>query len=349
MTLEQLKDAVRTWSLARLDYAVPAIAPAASVPSPSTPAAILNATSKWLGITEGIHTKADYSLLSADYDLLKTKLDQHLANIDPATGKLFIDKNGPHTHFLLPAFIAAIMGPMRGKYPLSYQDWENAAVNAATCMKNGIPGIAGAEINWWTNANVEMMEAIVYALMFRLATRIEWQQAYDKQVDQIFAPPQTGSFVGMGAVVTQAAAVPTGDWADARLYVTENGGYDPDYSQVQCTLLAKLWKITGDIRVLRMLNGIMNTLISTLNLTTMRFDGVGTRRTYPDGIPLFTPALPTLAWSGARPDLLPLVEPSFEIALKGQFPAAISDLTSNPWWPGAFSSVPGEWLRLTEI
>lgn len=324
------------WAFEAIELDVPALF--AAPPTLTTTSTTVRRS--WLGLAGAVTVAARAGRLPLV--TASAALDR-IAAFQQPNGVMGTD-GGPNNHFLLPELAQGILW-LSGDLPAEkVTAWTEDLVKGATVMRDGIPGTAGRESTWWTNGNIEILEALVYYLTWKVTRDDAWQAAYDKQIAFIYAPPQTGSTVGQGVVTTKAPADPDGDWADARIYITENSGYDPDYTQYQATVLGRLFEWSQDVRVLRLLNGVLGTMLATLNPVTMRYDGVGTRRTYPNGIILHTPAIPMLAWSGLRPDLAPTAEASWLKVLRAEFPP--DPLGFGEWFLRAYSDIVAGWARV---
>lgn len=309
----------------------------AGVPASST------RTRSWLGLAGAVTVAARGGLLP---DLSAAVMLGRIVDEQQPNGVMGVDGT-PNGHFLLPELAQGILWAGPDTPPEQLLRWRTALVRGATVLRHGVPGAAGAESTYWTNGNVEVLEATVYYLTWLVTANPVWRDAYDHQVQFIFTPG--GSAAGQGMVTVQPPADPDGDWRDARIYITENSGYSPDYAQLQATFLARLYRWSRDVRVLRLLHGVLGQMLHTLDLATMRYDGGGTRRVSGAGgtartptVPLHTPAVPLLVWAGLRPDLEPLVVPAYELVLRAAFPPAAAGLTE--WHIRSYSDVLAGWL-----
>lgn len=297
----------------------------------------------WLGLTGAVTTAVRWGLLPPLSASLM--LDRIVAFQQP-NGIMGTDGT-PNNHFLLPELAQGILWVGDACPPGRIEAWTAALVKGATTMRDGIPGAAGRESTWWTNGNIEVLEALAYYLTWLATDDVQWRAAYDQQIGFLYDPPDTGSATGQGLVLTQQPADASGDWRDARGYLTENSGYDPDYTQFQATCLARLYEWSHDVRVLRLLNATLGTVLGTLNPGTMRFDGVGTRKTYQNGVVLQTPATGLLAWSGLRPDLAPVAEASWRLVVRSIFPAEPAAVSE--WLLRSYSDIVCGWLRAARV
>jgi hypothetical protein len=182
--------------------------------------------------------------------------------------------------------------------PAHIKSWTVAVTGAADYLvKNG-------NLRWYTNGNVVVGNALTMAIAYKLTGLVTYQTDYQQALSFAVSPPQT-SWKGFGFITTKAPL--KADGSDGRGYFTETGsngpGYDPDYTMLQSEQLGRLYLITKDPAVLRLLNMETNQLLSSVDPTTGFMPGIGTRHSYPSEF--FDSSAPAvLAYVGGRTDLM---------------------------------------------
>lgn len=147
-----------------------------------------------------------------------------------------------------------------------------------------------------------------------ITTQNPWTRASDGSLT--YSAPTTDSWYGLADTET---------WTSTQAYLTEtNGtsaitgspwGLDWGYSSLQLTGLSRLYAWNRDVRVLRIINGILNTFINQevsagvprLNQTTWAVAGTGGSRTNSSFI-LHPSATACAIWGGGRTDIADGVE-----------------------------------------
>jgi hypothetical protein len=190
--------------------------------------------------------------------------------------------------------------------PAHLASWTATVSGAADYLINN------GNVHWYTNGNIVVGNTLTFALAYKLTGLAKYQTAYSQMLSFAVSPPQTGMWAGYGFVTTkQSTAV---DGSDGAGFFTEAGGadgvfrvgYDPDYTMLQSDQLARLYLVTRDAEVLRLLNMVTNQLMTGLNPTTGMIPGMGTRHQYQtDFFDSSAPAV--LAYQGGRTDLKSLV------------------------------------------
>jgi hypothetical protein len=165
--------------------------------------------------------------------------------------------------------------------------------------------VKNGNLRWYTNGNVVVGNALVMALAARLSGLAKYEDYYRQAVAFAVAPDQA-RWPGFGFVTTRAPL--SADGSDGAGYFTETGsqgpGYDPDYTMLQSDQLSRLYLLTRDPAVLRLLNMVTNRLLERVDRTTWRLDASGGTRRNPWEPERFdTSALGVLAALGGRTDL----------------------------------------------
>ena len=127
---------------------------------------------------------------------------------------------------------------------------------------------------------------------------------------------------------------PSANGSDGRGFLTEGSppGWDPEYSHLQLDYLAALYSASGDPRVLRLLNLILNQELTRVDPSTFILDARGGTRK-DELIPFTSAALPLLVIDGKRPDLAPLLPAAFE-RLASEYRATFT-YTNHNFYRGA--------------
>jgi hypothetical protein len=174
--------------------------------------------------------------------------------------------------------------------------------------------ISAGALTWYTNGNINVGYAELFALVSRITGESRFAQAHDKEWAFVTSPPQP-RWAGWGLQLTTVPA--RADGADGAGYLTEAGnpsnpGFDAEYTGVQLDIVARLYLLSGDPRALRLTNLIANQLLPRVNADWMLDTSGGTR--HPEAgrrVAFTTPAIAVLAGNG-RTDL--------ESAQAAQFP-----------------------------
>jgi hypothetical protein len=195
--------------------------------------------------------------------------------------------------------------------------WDSAVSGAADFLINN------GNLRWYTNGNITIGNALVEALAYRITGESRFLTAYETAWNFATAPDQA-RWTGWGFQVTKQPLL--ADGSDGTGYFAESGaylGYDPDYSMLQSELLARLFSLNRDPRVLRVLNMETNQLMLRVNKSTMMLDASGgSRHNYLTPEPFDSSAISVLAFIGGRTDLVQytyaqnvVIRDEFELAM----------------------------------
>ena len=133
--------------------------------------------------------------------------------------------------------------------------------------------------------------------------------AYDRSWNFTLAPGIR--WPGFGLVYTRTSRSPLGVGGAA--YLAEQGagapGFDPHYTILQADYAAELYALSRDPQVLRLLNLLMNQLLTRVEKHTLAIQTGGGSRHPERGVsgPFISSALPVLAFANRSRDLVPLV------------------------------------------
>lgn len=183
---------------------------------------------------------------------------------------------------------------------------------------------------WYVNGNVDVYHAAwIYYV---------WKATGDQQYKDLFElcwkhtlSPSPDRWKGYGLYYLK---MPTKvDGSDGSGYITEaNGapGFDRDYGMFQLSILSRLYVVSRDPRVLRVMNVLCNALLPHLNHSTMILDCLyGSRHS--DFMPFGTSGAPVLAWLGGREDLIPLLSDQVSKAEKQIYLDNMLKNENNPY------------------
>lgn len=182
--------------------------------------------------------------------------------------------------------------------------WAKSVARAADYL------VANGNLRWYTNGNINIGNALTMALAARLTGNPAYKTHFETALQFAISPPQP-RWAGYGLHYTKK---PTrADGSDGKAYFAEAGaggiGYDPEYSMVQLEMLTRLYLVTHDARVSRLMNLVLNQLLDRVNKTTWIMDASrGTRHTEAvRNFPFDTSGLSVAVTLGGRTDLRPLV------------------------------------------
>lgn len=196
------------------------------------------------------------------------------------------------TRLLIPT---AVLGAARAAR------WDQALSDAAdVCAYNG---------RWWSNGNINLG----YAMCCYLAARVTGSQAHRDAYQRTFAFALRPGDPKLGLIVTKQPTKPLA--ADGAGYLTEAGGFDPDYTQVQLDVLTRLYVLSGDPWAGAYASMLLNQLLPRVQRTgpgAYQLDtSGGSRHTQPTD-PFTTAALQVLARAG-RTELQPLADAQWPV------------------------------------
>jgi hypothetical protein len=166
------------------------------------------------------------------------------------------------------------------------------------------------ELDWYVNGNINLAYAATLYVTYLATGDSEFRTLFRRQLRFATDPPK-GRWSDRGLETPRR---PTrSDGSDGRGYLTETGpggtGYDPEYTYVQLDVLSRLYLLSGDREVLRLLNLLANQTLRNVdakwNLLT-----TGTRHPEPNRyVPYTTSALLVLDRLGGNRRLQDSVAP----------------------------------------
>lgn len=145
--------------------------------------------------------------------------------------------------------------------------WKQALTKAADYL------IAAGHVVWYANGNINLGYTLVLYLAARITGQARFAAAYQQSLWFTQFPPHPWEALGLQLTArpTTAAA------ADGAGYFTENGGFDGEYSGVQLDVLTRLWVLSGDPVVERLLRLVYASVMAKVDTTTWMLDSGGTR------------------------------------------------------------------------
>jgi hypothetical protein len=196
--------------------------------------------------------------------------------------------------------------------PQRLRRWTDALAGAADFL------IANKNLTWYTNGNINLGNAELFYLAWRATGDARFRAAYNQAWNFALYPPQQ-QWAGFGLRMLPASAV---NASGARVggaagYLAESGGgipgFDPQYTELQLDVATRLWLLSRDPRALRLVNLLLNAVLTRTNTSDWELNGTGgTRHPAPDGGPVTTPALAVLVLTGHRRNLAGLAVSEFQ-------------------------------------
>jgi hypothetical protein len=211
-----------------------------------------------------------------------------------------------------PPIVSAAFGTMLGlAYVRVEPDLDAATRSRWQATLAGIADflISDRDTTWYTNGNINASYAAELYFAWRATGAQKYEEAYDAEL-QFMVAPVGHLWEGFGLVITQQ---PTrADGSDGRGFLTEGSppGWDPEYSHLQLDFLSALYSASGDPRVLRLLNLILNQELTRVDPSTFSLNALGGTRKNEQMV-FTSAALPLLVVDGKRPDLAPLLPAAF--------------------------------------
>ncbi len=177
---------------------------------------------------------------------------------------------------------------------------------------------------YYVNGNIQVGRALSFALAWKVTGRDDYRRDYLRELNFAQHPTKPG-WDGWGLILTKQ---PTqADGSDGAGYFTEAGsdrkpGYDPDYVQLQSDQLARLYMVTGDPQVLRLLNLLTNQLLTRLDASNLHLNtGNGTRHVDANQWRYYFAAAPSVLESTGRTGFADILRKQFA-AEKTYYPMA---------------------------
>lgn len=174
-------------------------------------------------------------------------------------------------------------------------------------------------LEYYVNGNLNLAAAELMYMAWRATGKRRFGKAYEQAL-AFTLKPAGKRWRGYGLRVTDQPK--RADGSDGSGYLTEDGGngpgYDPEYTILSLDVASRLWLLSGDRRVLRLVN-LLHNQISTRMSNAWRVDVRGGSRSAGkkhDALTFNSPATATLAWAGGRRDLRAAVTPQLTAMLE---------------------------------
>ena len=180
------------------------------------------------------------------------------------------------------------------------RSWRTAVVGAADYLREN------GNLAWYTNGNINLGNTTLFYLAWKVSGQKRFLTDYETSFEFMLSPPARWNGYGLKLDRTPKRS----DGADGKGYLAESGGstpgFDPEYTQLQADVAARLYVVSHDPRALRLLNLIVNKLLERVDSGWLLSTAGGTRHPVAGRrIPFTTPALAVLVTSGSRPNLAP--------------------------------------------
>jgi hypothetical protein len=266
---------------------------------------------------------------------VRESIDTAISTYQKADGSM-PDPTGSSSTSVMTMFALSEIGTVRDEMlpalrRTTRQRWDTAIRAAADYL------ITKGELTWYSNGNLNLLLAEDLYLTWKATGDARYLEAYSDEIDFVQRPG--AQFPGAGLVITRQ---PTrADGSDGAGYLTENGGLDWDYAQVQQDVLARLFTLTGDPRVKYLLNLITNKVMERVETRTWMLTTTGgSRHPQVRVVSYTTPALSILAGSAGRTDLASKAIAQFTATAK-RFRTSMT----NGWWYYNFGTQPSVVLQ----
>jgi hypothetical protein len=168
------------------------------------------------------------------------------------------------------------------------------------------------ELDWYVNGNINLAYALTLYVTWRATGDQHARTLYRRQLEFVTSPPARWADRGLELKRRPSRK----DGSDGRAFLAESGpggtGYDPEYSLLQLDVLSRLYLLSGDREIRRLMNLLTNQTLTGVD-ERWRLLTTGTRHPERDRyVPYNTAALVVLARLGGRKDLRSKVQASLE-------------------------------------
>jgi hypothetical protein len=298
---------------------------------PATAAAVLWA---WRARNVPPGDKADQDKQAWLHRVAAETFDRALADHLKTEG-YYDEKATPATYFFAVELAATYLQLKESVDEPTRARWRDALVKMVDYLiqSNNLPNAAlpgwKATDGWYTNGNIELGEAELVYFVWKITGEQKYKDLFEVQWQHTLNPsPQRWKDFGLR--ITQE---PTReDGSDSAGFLAEGGGkepgYDGDYTHFSLTVASRLYVVSRDPRVLRLMNLLINTLLSHTDESWVLDATHGSRHSLK--FPLFSNGLAVAAWLGGRADLAPKIADQFEKAVYPMFRGNAVQNWGNP-------------------
>lgn len=217
--------------------------------------------------------------------------------------------------------------PTRTKWRRALVQMVDYLIKTNNLPTEGAPGWKATD-GWYTNGNIELGEAELVFLMWKITGEQKYKDLYELQLKHTLTPGERWKEFGL-----RITKEPTKeDGSDGAGYLAESGakgtGYDGDYTHFTLTVAGRLYALSGDARVLRLMNLLINELLPRTDEKWILDATNGARHSLK--FPLFSNGLYTVSRLSDRADLAPKLEAQYEKAIAPTFNGNALQNWGNP-------------------
>jgi hypothetical protein len=177
--------------------------------------------------------------------------------------------------------------------------WRSALERAAAYLAEKMGGV-------YINGNINLGTATVLRFAAEATGDPRWLTAFRQELAFTLHPSATAKAQGFGLRLTVKPT--TSSYSNGGGYLAERGtssaGFDPEYTELQDDIAARLYTIDKGTESVRLLNALTNVLLPRVDSTYRLHTFGGSRHGAPHSVvPFTTSALPILAFEQGRRDL----------------------------------------------
>ena len=185
---------------------------------------------------------------------------------------------------------------------------------------------------FYTNGNIEAGEAELVYMMWKITGLEKYRDLFELQWKHTLNPsPERWKEFGLRLTRTPARE----DGADGAGYLAEDGGkrigFDPDYTHFALTVAGRLYTVSRDPRVLRVMNLFINSLLPLTDERWILDATNGTRHSLK--FPFYSSGLAVVSRLGGRADLASKVAGQFDKVI---YPTYHGNAAQNWGSPGLY-------------
>jgi hypothetical protein len=178
--------------------------------------------------------------------------------------------------------------------------WRSALVRGATYLVKQMAGV-------YINGNINLGAVTVLRFAADATGDQRWLTAFQQELGFTLHPSATAKAQGFG--FRQTVQPTTSSYSNGDGYLAERGsmsaGFDPEYTELQDDIAARLYAIDSGPGSVRLLNALTNVLLPRVDSSYRLHTYGGARHGTPTSVvPFTTSALPILAFALNRRDLV---------------------------------------------